>query len=33
VTGELGIYRAAHILLKEYGPEQAPFMAAKRVHG
>jgi hypothetical protein len=33
VTSELDIYRVANILVREYGPEQAPFMAAKRVHG
>jgi len=29
-TAELDIYRAASILVKEYGAEQAPLMAAKR---
>ena len=29
-TAELDIYRAANILVKEYGAEQAPLMAAKR---
>ena len=31
MTAELDIYRAANILVKEYGVEQAPLMAAKRV--
>ena len=30
MIAELEIYRAANILLKEYGAEQAPLMAAKR---
>jgi hypothetical protein len=30
MTSDLDIYRAANILVKEYGPEQAPLMAAKR---
>jgi hypothetical protein len=30
MTAELDIYRAANILMKEYGSEQAPLMAAKR---
>jgi hypothetical protein len=30
MTAELHIYRAANILVKEYGAEQAPLMAAKR---
>jgi hypothetical protein len=30
LTAELDIYRAAKILVKEYGAEQAPLMAAKR---
>jgi hypothetical protein len=30
MTAELDIYRAANILVKEYGAEQAPLMAAKR---
>jgi hypothetical protein len=30
VTAVLDIYRAANILVKEYGAEQAPLMAAKR---
>jgi hypothetical protein len=30
MTAELDIYRAASILVKEYGAEQAPLMAAKR---
>jgi hypothetical protein len=30
VTSELDIYRVANILVREYGPEQAPFMAAMR---
>ncbi len=30
MTSELDIYRTANILVKEYGPEQAPLMAAKR---
>jgi hypothetical protein len=30
MTAELDIYRAANILVQEYGPEQAPLMAAKR---
>jgi hypothetical protein len=30
VTTPLDIYRAAQVLVKEYGPEQAPLMAAKR---
>jgi hypothetical protein len=29
-TAELDIYRIANILVKEYGAEQAPLMAAKR---
>ena len=29
-TVDLDIYRAANILVKEYGVEQAPLMAAKR---
>jgi len=32
MTAELDIYRAANILVKEYGVEQAPLMAAKRAH-
>ena len=31
MTDDLDIYRAANILVKEYGAEQAPLMAAKRV--
>jgi hypothetical protein len=30
VTSELDIYRVANILVREYGPEQAPLMAARR---
>jgi hypothetical protein len=30
VTSELDVYRAANILVKEYGAEEAPLMAAKR---
>jgi hypothetical protein len=30
VTSDLDIYRTANILVKEYGLEQAPLMAAKR---
>jgi hypothetical protein len=30
MTAELDIYRAANILVKEYGAEQAPLVAAKR---
>jgi hypothetical protein len=30
MTAKLDIYRAANILVKEYGAEQAPLMAAKR---
>ena len=30
MTSELDIYRTANILVKEYGLEQAPLMAAKR---
>ena len=30
MTSELDIYRTASILVKEYGLEQAPLMAAKR---
>jgi hypothetical protein len=30
MTAELDIYRAANILVKEYGAEQAPLMAARR---
>jgi hypothetical protein len=30
MTNDLDIYRAANILVKEYGIEQAPLMAAKR---
>ena len=30
MTAPLDIYRAANILVKEYGAEQAPLMAAKR---
>ncbi len=30
MIAELDIYRAANILVKEYGAEQAPLMAAKR---
>jgi hypothetical protein len=30
VTGDLDIYRTAGILVREYDPEQAPLMAAKR---
>jgi hypothetical protein len=30
MTADLDIYRAANILVKEYGAEQAPLMAAKR---
>jgi hypothetical protein len=30
MTAELDIYRTANILVKEYGVEQAPLMAAKR---
>jgi hypothetical protein len=30
MTGALDIYRIANILVKEYGAEQAPLMAAKR---
>jgi hypothetical protein len=30
MTNDLDIYRAANILMKEYGVEQAPLMAAKR---
>ena len=30
MTAELDIYRAANILVKEYGAEQTPLMAAKR---
>jgi hypothetical protein len=32
MTSELDIYRAATILVKEYGALQAPLMAAKRAH-
>jgi hypothetical protein len=31
MTDELDIYRAANILVKEYGAEQAPLIAARRV--
>jgi hypothetical protein len=30
MIADLDIYRAANILVKEYGVEQAPLMAAKR---
>jgi hypothetical protein len=30
MTAELDIYRAAKVLVTEYGAEQAPLMAAKR---
>ena len=30
MTAPLDIYRTANILVKEYGPEQAPLMAARR---
>jgi hypothetical protein len=30
MTADLDIYRTANILVKEYGAEQAPLMAAKR---
>jgi len=30
LTSELDIYRIANILVREYGPEQTPLMAAKR---
>jgi hypothetical protein len=30
MTAEIDIYRTANILVKEYGTEQAPLMAAKR---
>jgi hypothetical protein len=30
MTSDLDIYRAANILVKEYGLEQAPLMVAKR---
>jgi hypothetical protein len=30
MTAELDIYRTANILVKEYGAEAAPLMAAKR---
>jgi hypothetical protein len=30
MAADLDIYRAANILVKEYGAEQAPLMAAKR---
>jgi hypothetical protein len=30
MTAKLDIYGAANILVKEYGAEQAPLMAAKR---
>jgi hypothetical protein len=30
VTSELDIYRIANILVKEYGAEQGPVIAAKR---
>jgi hypothetical protein len=30
MTNDLDIYRAANILVKEYGIERAPLMAAKR---
>jgi hypothetical protein len=30
MTNDLDIFRAANILVKEYGIEQAPLMAAKR---
>jgi len=30
MTSELDIYRAAGILVREYGPKQAPLMAARR---
>jgi hypothetical protein len=30
MTADLDIYRTANILMKEYGVEQAPLMAAKR---
>jgi hypothetical protein len=30
MTAKLDIYRAANILVKEYGAAQAPLMAAKR---
>ena len=30
MTSELDIYRTANILVKEYGLEQAPLIAAKR---
>jgi hypothetical protein len=29
VTSAVDIYRAANVLVMEYGPEQAPLMAAK----
>ena len=31
MTSEIDIYRTANILMKEYGVEQAPLMAASRV--
>jgi hypothetical protein len=30
MTSDLDIYRTAAVLVREYGPEQAPLMAAKR---
>ncbi len=30
MTIDLDIYRTAAVLVREYGPEQAPLMAAKR---
>jgi hypothetical protein len=30
MTADIDIYRAANILVKEYGSEQAPLMAARR---
>ena len=30
MTSDPDIYRVANILVREYGPEQAPFMAARR---
>ena len=30
MTSELDIYRTANVLVREYGAEQAPLMAAKR---
>jgi hypothetical protein len=32
MTSELDIYRTAAVLVREYDPEQAPLMAAKRVN-